>query len=145
MIQRIQSVWLLVAALVSSGLFYFSVYKADTISNGVTVTEVLKATNHYPLLLVAIITVLLPLFAIFNFKDRKRQAGLTMLAILSNISFVTVAMMRIGNMSNATPAPANASYMPGAVLPVVAIAFLIMAIRAIRKDEKLVKSLDRLR
>ena len=145
MIQRIQSVWLFLAALISAGLFYFGVYKADTVVNGVTVTELLKATNHYPLLLIALVTIILPLVAIFMFKNRKRQISLAVIGIISNISFLTVTMMKVGNINNTVPTPVNSTYLPGAVLPVVSMVFLILAIRGIRKDEKLVKSVDRLR
>jgi hypothetical protein len=40
---------------------------------------------------------------------------------------------------------ATGSYWIGSVLPLVADVFLILAILAIRKDENLVKSMDRLR
>lgn len=145
MIQRIQSVWLFLAALISAGLFYFGVYKADTVLNGVTVTEHLKATNHYPLLLIALVTIILPLVAIFMFKNRKRQISMAVIAIISNISFLAVAIMKVGNINNQVPVPVDGTYLPGAVLPVVSMVFLMLAISGIRKDEKLVKSVDRLR
>jgi uncharacterized membrane protein len=53
--------------------------------------------------------------------------------------------MRVSNANNSSSAPTSGSYWIGSILPVLAIIFLIMAIRAIRNDEKLVKSMDRLR
>jgi hypothetical protein len=54
--------------------------------------------------------------------------------------------MRINNLNHTTaPTPANGSYQLGSVIPVVVAVFLILALRGISKDEKLVKSMDRLR
>jgi hypothetical protein len=54
--------------------------------------------------------------------------------------------MHIANFnSQANPAPTNGGYAFGSVLPIFSLVFLILAIRGINKDEKLVKSLDRLR
>jgi len=39
----------------------------------------------------------------------------------------------------------SATYLPGAFLPVLILIFLYLAARGIYKDEKLIKSLDRLR
>lgn len=37
------------------------------------------------------------------------------------------------------------SYEVGSVFPIVALVFLVLALRGIRKDEKLIRSADRLR
>lgn len=145
MIQRIQSVWLLLAALCSAGLFYLSYYKAVFIANGVERLEYLRATSHIPSLLILIVAVLLPLVAIFSFKNRKKQVNMTMLGMVATIGFMALMVMRVSNINNSDPLPSDGSYQIGFVLPVLAIVFLFLAIRGIKKDEKLVKSLDRLR
>jgi hypothetical protein len=56
-----------------------------------------------------------------------------------------MALSRVSQLEKMVPAPTNGSYWVGAVLPVASLIFLIMAAVAIRKDEKLVRSMDRLR
>ena len=67
-------------------------------------------------------------------------------SLFASVGFVGVMMMRISSIKQGAPAPVNDQYLiPGALLPVLAIVFLILALRGITKDEKLVKSMDRLR
>lgn len=147
MIQRIQSIWLLLAALCNAGLLVFDLYHIKVINNGVETINNLKVADHYPSLLLALVIIILPIVAIFMFKKRKQQRAMTLVSILGCISFLTMMMMRVGklNESYAGQGTATMSYWVGAVLPVLAIIFLFMAMRGINKDEKLVKSLDRLR
>ena len=108
----------------------------------------LSAVRHIPLLLIAVVMTLVPLVAIFLFKDRKRQKGFTIMSILSCIIFYTVMMMRVGAIKNGTPplVPNSDSYnIIGVVLPVLAIVFLALAIRGINHDNKLLRDAERLR
>lgn len=145
MIQRIQSVWLLLAALVNVALFYFCLYSAHEVVNGIDMTTCLRVNDHYPTMLIALVTIVLPLVTIFMFKNRKQQMRMAILAIIINVGFISAVLMRVGNMTSKMPTPVNGSYGVGAVLPVIAMIFLFMAIRGIRKDDKLVRSTDRLR
>ncbi len=145
MIQRIQSVWLLLAALCNGGLFFFDIYRAHTMINGVDTLQSIRVNDHYPSLLIALVVTIMPLVAIFLFKNRKRQKLMTILAMVFTAGLITQMLTRVGNLTNQVPAPTNGSYWIGAVLPAVAIIFLGMAIGGINRDQKLVKSLDRLR
>lgn len=145
MIQRIQSIWLLLAGLVNAGLFYFALYRADIVQNGVTITQELRVNDHYPSLLVALVITIMPLVAIFMFKNRTRQRNITLFSIVACVGFIASTLMRVSNFNNGTSAPVTGTYWVGSILPVMAIIFLVMAVNGIRKDEKLVKSLDRLR
>ncbi|MCB0699622.1 MAG: DUF4293 domain-containing protein [Chitinophagales bacterium] len=145
MIQRIQSLWLLVAALFNAGLFYFSLYKADVMNEGVASMHEVTAGGNILLFLLAIVIVALPLVTIFMFKNRKQQSNLAKLSIVLNIGFIAAAIMVVTNFSNGTPTPTNGSYRLGMVLPIASLVILLMAYNAIRKDIKTIKSLDRLR
>lgn len=145
MIQRIQSLWLLLAALVNAGLFYFALYKADMVQNGVTVVQSLRVNDHYPSLLIALVITIMPLIAFFMYKSRTKQRNMALFAVVATIGFVAATLMRVSNFNNGTSAPINGSYWIGAILPVISVVFLFMAINGIRKDEKLVRSQDRLR
>jgi len=150
MIQRIQTLWLFLAALVSSLLmldwYTGYVYKADIAQGFGTIVKRLTVTEHFPTLIIAVVMVLVPLIAIFMFKNRKQQRALTLMGILSCISFISVNLMRINNFNKVTaPSPTNGSYQAGSVLPAFVVLFLILALRGVNKDEKLIKSMDRLR
>lgn len=150
MIQRIQTVWLLLAAIISALLLLDwhtgYVFMADIPQGFGSVVKRLTVTEHFPSLIIAVVMLLVPFIAIFMFKDRKRQRMMTIVSILACISFIGVNLMRIENFKNETaPTPTNGSYDVGSVIPAVVIVLLILAIRGINKDEKLIKSMDRLR
>ena len=153
MIQRKQSLWLLIAALLNSGVFYFDLYRYNTSSHRmlldkdilVNTSEQIRVANHFPTLLIALVMTLLPLVTIFMFRKRKQQVAMTFVSILSVLSFISLVLKRVADIPKAPAGPINESYWIGAVLPVAAMVFLVLAMIGIRKDEKLVKSVDRLR
>jgi len=149
MIQRIQSVWLFLAAIFSALLFlgYTGVvYKADIPQGFGSVVRELTVSGHFPSLIVAVLMTLIPLVALFMFKNRKQQKTITLIGLLVSLMFTVLNLMRIsGFEKNTSPQPVNGSYQIGSVIPILVIIFLILAIRGIRKDEKLIRSMDRLR
>jgi len=146
MIQRIQTVWLLLATLVGAALFSTDLYSAHVLQNGADTIKTIRVMgDHYPTLILGVVITLLPLLAIFMFKNRKRQRALAAFGIVAIAGFIAMIIMRVGNLNNSVPAPTDGHYHIWAALPVLMIIFLVLAMRGIRKDEKLVKSLDRLR
>ena len=150
MIQRIQTLWLFLATLISATLLLGwhtgYVFAADIPQGFGSVVKRLTITEHFPTLIIAVVMILVPLIAIFMFKDRKRQKMLSLVSILACIAFIGVNLMRIENFKKTTaPTPTNGSYDAGSVIPAIVIVFLILAIRGINRDEKLIKSMDRLR
>jgi len=89
----------------------------------------------------------LSIYAIFKFKNRKQQVQIVhfnyILMLLYIVAFyfaldsVDVALESISNKS--------VSHLAGFYLPVVGLAFNFLAARGIKKDEELVRSVDRLR
>lgn len=150
MIQRIQSIWLLVAALLGGCVFILNMLSYSYIdpSTSSEVTKGVKLLEYsYLLALLAMVLIALPLVAIFMFKNRKRQVNMALLAIVLNIGFVAFHITFIkDNYLNTLKIPAQStSYGIASFIPVAVIVFLAMAISNIRKDEKLVRSADRLR
>ena len=147
MIQRIQSIWLLVTALLCAALLKLDLYTAHVVENGVDTLKSLRVNDHYPSLLLVIVLIALPLVNIFLYKNRKRQKSLIAFNIVALGGFLATLLMRVGSFTNPAqgPAPTNGSYGVGAIIPVVCMMLLILALRGINKDEKLVRSLDRLR
>ena len=129
-------------------LFICPLYKYNRPLGGMMPSfwQVERVQTYMPLFILAAVITLLPLVAIFFFKNRKRQRGMVWMSIISIFSFVAVMLMRKSNLENGTPPVANFQYLiPGVLVTLVALVFLILALRGIRKDERLIKSLDRLR
>jgi hypothetical protein len=85
----------------------------------------------------------LSMLTIAKFKDRKKQllfGKINYLAILLSIVFIMMDVTFIAEQLSV-----QENYYIGAFLPVAALPFIFLANRAIKKDEKLIKSLDRLR
>jgi peptidoglycan/LPS O-acetylase OafA/YrhL len=145
MIQRIQSVWLLLASILTAGLFVFDMYHANTVVNNLPTQIKINVGNDYLQLLLALIMTLLPFSAIFLYKNRGRQRNLIMLSAVLTVGFVAYMIILVTQLKNRVPQPTDGTYWIGAVLPVLSLVCLFMANKGIKKDEKLLKSLDRLR
>lgn len=151
MIQRIQSVWLLLAAIVMSALFYTNVYTVE-IPSAIDMpakmvqdyTSVVTIKNNFLALGLACASIAFSLVSIFLFKKRKEQARLTWLNILLCIALLFWLYMGLNSFWSSYPE--NGGHISvGLFLPVVTVFLLLLALRGIRKDQKLIKSLDRLR
>ena len=146
MLQRKQSLWLLLAALLNSGVLYNSLWQPTFESDSF---EAVRTNNYFDLLILGVTIIVLPLLAIFMFQNRKWQIRLVWLCISANLIFITDMLIRIH--FSRTYLVFNhvrvddGYYWTGSRLPVYAILFQIMAIIGIRKDEKLASSVDRLR
>ncbi|MFD1771287.1 DUF4293 domain-containing protein [Sphingobacterium suaedae] len=157
MIQRIQTVWLLAAAVVLLGLFVFPyVSFIDLVGLGkqIFVTGTYSSVNNesvrenstIPLAIFAGIVVVAPLLIVFQFRNRKRQIVLVFVEMLL-IALLGFWMYSSANtILDAISQKIQAGNVGvGFFLLPVAVIFLAMAIGGIRKDEKLIKSADRLR
>jgi len=80
--------------------------------------------------------------AILLFKYRKRQFVMNRMNILLNLFLLGFFVYRSLNLSGETTVSEKGI---GMLIPVFSIVFLVLANRAIKKDEDLVKSVDRLR
>lgn len=146
MIQRVQSLWLFLAAMLNGLLFLFPLYRFNMPGLMYSPWQYEGVKNYMPLFIVAAIITLLPLVTIFFYQDRKRQKGMVWLCIIGVIAFIALAMMRIANLKNGSPPVGNFEYvLPGLLVPIAAAVLEFLALRGIQKDEKLVRSMDRLR
>lgn len=145
MIQRKQSLWLLLAALFAAGVFYFDLYRGEIRTGDIVESRMLRVADHYPSLLIALVMVLLPLVTIFMFTNRKRQLRMTAIALISAAGFMSMMLWRVTGLTREVPPVTGGSYWIGAVLPVFSLVLLVLAMAGIRSDEKLVRSTDRLR
>ncbi len=141
MIQRIQSVWLLLAAAASFLTLKFSFYSGNIIKEGQPKAfSNLIATNDILLTITTVATGLLALVALFLYKDRKLQTRLCMIALLLSGLNLVLFYIQVKKF-----VPGEGNYDLTAALAIVVPVLIILAIRGIYRDKKLVKSLDRLR
>ena len=144
MIQRIQTLYLVIAVILSlSSLFVFSLW--ENVS-GVQYTSLdLFTVKESYLKLIPIffsISGLLSLVSIFLFKKRKRQFVLNRLNILINLILLGVLIYHLLTLSGETVVSKKGI---GGIVPIIVIVLLAIANKAIKRDEDLVKSVDRLR
>lgn len=82
-------------------------------------------------------------FCIFSFKDRKKQFRLATVNMLLIVLYVIALGVFVIYSKNKLGVDMTLQY--PVVFPVIAIIFNYLAMRGINKDEKLVRSVDRLR
>jgi len=139
MIQRFQSLWLLLAAIFAFLSFKLPFYSGSKLTNGVTQPDVrLDAASQILILIVAGAVILLCFIALFFYKDRKKQLTMTIINIILSIALLAVYFSQIQKFQTGV---LSLSCIFTLAIPI----FLFLAARGIWKDEKLVKSLDRLR
>ncbi|NUY79405.1 DUF4293 domain-containing protein [Flavobacterium sp. MAH-1] len=135
MLQRIQTVYLILAFVVSGVLpFMFPLW-----------TENSKAVYFMQSSLYAIffgLSTTLALLAILTFKKRQQQFVINRLNMILNLILLGLFLYHSLNLSGGANVPEKGI---GMFLPIVSIVFLVLANKAIKKDEDLVKSVDRLR
>ena len=129
MLQRIQTVWIFLAVL---GAVFLNITAQDF--------DVLGAY-----LTINVSTVILILFgvaSIFSFRNRKRQILLNNISIIINALLIGLLAYWLLNLSGGISIPEKGIE---PVFPFLSIVCLLLANMYIRKDERLVKSVDRLR
>ena len=158
MLQRIQSVYLAIVAIASAMLFFFPLanYYNDLHGNykffiyGIRCMDPEPQVQFskfftFPLVFLAVASFVFAVAAIFLYKNRFLQIRICAFNMITNIVLIMVIFFfyatRIQTMTHIEP---DYDYI-GMILPLISIVFLILSNRAIRKDQALVKSADRLR
>ncbi|MCD0471591.1 DUF4293 domain-containing protein [Flavobacterium sp. JAS] len=135
MIQRIQTIYLLLAFLVTGVLMFF--IPLWTL-NG---KAFYFMQDQFFTILLGLST-MLTIVSIISFKKRQNQFVMNRLNIILNLILLGLFVYRSLNLSGETNVSEKGI---GMFLPIVAIVLLVLANKAIKKDEDLVKSVDRLR
>ena len=144
MIQRIQTIYLLLATLFSGGLIFLlnlwtnvegiKFFVMDSFSAGNTLLNIMSVLFF--------ISSLVTFITIFQFKKRQLQFVLGRLAILINFILLGILVYFAQNLSGEINVSEKGI---GLFIPILTIVLVVMANKAIKKDEELVKSVDRLR
>jgi hypothetical protein len=143
MIQRIQSIYLLVASIVSGALIFVfnlwinplqEVFALDLFMRDFFLLKII------PLLFLLSATV--SFFSILLFRNRKLQFVIGRLVILINLFLLGLLIY----VSLTLPGEISISEKGiGMFLPIIVVLLVVLANKAIKRDEDLVKSADRLR
>ncbi|GAB4455970.1 MAG: DUF4293 domain-containing protein [Bacteroidia bacterium] len=143
MIQRIQSVYLLLVGILSSLLFYFPFQKNIVGLSEIKAIQLSLMENENNFLLIASILNLIILVdsitSIFLFRNRKLQMILCLYLLAMNIAML--GLMYFGS----AQIDGMPTYQLPFVIPVLNIILSFFAYKNIKRDEELVKSADRIR
>jgi len=158
MIQRIQTVYLTLAFASIALLFAFPLaqFFSETGAYVFSVTglqnmvpgepDAFSSTLFLPIIIVAVFIALLALYTIFQYKNRSYQIKLTNIGVLTSIAFIMgIFFLYIPMIEKKINIVPDYSKAYGIYLPLGALVFLVLANRAIKRDDKLVRSADRLR
>jgi hypothetical protein len=151
MIQRKQTLFLIFSMLIMAGYIYSPVIKIDggmthamIKANDLAMNVSFPIIGHYFVfvcLIAACITIGINFLTIFLYKNRGLQIVFCWLSIVSALFSFCYAYYRM----TTTELIQDQLFYYGNLSPVVAIIFVFLAIYYIRKDEDLVRSVDRLR
>ncbi len=138
MIQRIQSVWLLLAALFAAITFRFPFYNGDWLKDTIQAPVDLNAQTTIWITIVTVLCGAIAFAAIFLFGNRPLQLKLSYVGLILSIGLLILYFLELKNFS-------SGSIALWCIFHFAIAAFYILAIRGILDDQRLVKSLDRLR
>lgn len=141
MIQRIQSIWLLIVAIAAFATYTLTLYIGKLADGS---ERSLLLADNFLLVIVIILLGILAIICIFLYKNRKLQFKLSVLGIFLSIGFLFLEYLKVEEFK-VTNSIVNGSYQVGALLPIVMVISFMLAARGIYRDDKLVKSMDRLR
>jgi len=144
MIQRIQSLYLILVALISNGLiFIMNLWTIDG-NDYITIKGLLTSVDFFQIVLAIMFlaTGVLSLISLFLFKNRLLQIRINRVNIIVNLILFGLLIFNLLNLSGEFQHSLKGI---GIWLPLGLIVLLFLANRAIQKDENLVKSVDRIR
>lgn len=155
MIQRIQTVYLLLIVIISGFIMFTPV--ADLISHATNLNylvdfkgiSLIKPTgntlesNTWGLITITAVVPIIALITIFSYKNRVKQIRLSVINMIFMVGYYLVLLSYLWPACVRLQADWHLHI--AAVLPIINLILNFLAIGAIGKDENLVKSLDRLR
>ena len=168
MIQRIQSIYLFLAAALMATFLFCPIAQFDTpdglysfTSQGVstviaepastdfaeaaaTVTKTTVFTPTWGVFVLGIVITVLSLVAIFLYKNRPTQARICMINAFFLVTFYIIIFLS-GYTFQKDLSATHTSWTAYDIMPFVALVLDILAYKAINKDEQLVRSMDRIR
>lgn len=141
MIQRIQTLWLLLAAgagFASLRLPFYSGHRIDDPTK--QYAEINAASPSLLLLILTVAVAIASLVIIFLYKDRKMQMRLIIVTLLVSLANIVLYFLETKKF-----VPGESSFDLTCIFAFIVPVFLFLASRGVYRDQKLIKSVDRLR
>ncbi|TGE05638.1 DUF4293 domain-containing protein [Hymenobacter fodinae] len=158
MIQRIQSVFLLLLSLAMLSVLFLPIWsKTDPVSGQTLVMTAFQlayenadagmsvSTSTWPIAALAAASTLVALFEIFQFRNRFTQLKLGMVNFLLIVATIGAGFYFSSLGEQMLNVKMPGTFQAGFYLPTLALLLNLLANRFIRRDEQLVRSMDRLR
>jgi Na+/H+ antiporter NhaD/arsenite permease-like protein len=137
MLQRIQTIWLLLAGIAALLTIQFPYYSGIN-DPAVSYQELSGKSAGIPILLVTITIAVLAFVAIGLFKNRKTQLRLCVVALVGEALLIFLYFKKAQQFTQGTLSLT-------AILHMLILLFIVLAAKGINSDEKLIKDSDRLR
>jgi len=149
MIQRKQTIWLLLATLsiLLTFLLPYGIHTESALETTAILQTDLNSKSNTMLMSLTILSATVSFFTIFLYSNRKLQMRLSILSIFLSMGVLAcqIYISRSVDGNKLAIGVLGANIYLGLAAPVIAIAFLMLAYNGIKKDEKLVRDSDRLR
>jgi len=144
MIQRIQTIFFFLVAAGYGALFGVPFASTDKVVNGLFTDQLYSLSDNIILQILAGLGILLAVAAIFMYRNRKNQIktgyGLATISIILPV----VAILIYAN-EKADFSTVMVEDQAGLYIPIGILIFALLGVRFVKKDDKLVQSMDRLR
>ncbi|MDE3125928.1 MAG: DUF4293 domain-containing protein [Bacteroidota bacterium] len=138
MIQRVQTLWLLLTAICAFVSLKLPFYTGNTILNNSSTYQLVTGNSTLLLNILTVAIGILSILFIFLYKNRTKQLWLTLALFLLTLLQIILVYFHTKKFAQGTYSISLLVYI---AMPVL----LILAMRGMYKDEQLVKSVDRLR
>ena len=140
MLQRSQTLWLLCASVLAFTTLKISFFSGNIIVDNVKQFQRFTAMGSIVLMILTVGVGIASLFLIFLYKDRKLQMKISLAVLVVSLLNIFLYYLQTKNFVTSEWA-----FDIPCIISLAIPVFLILALRGIYKDEKLVKSVDRLR
>ena len=138
MIQRIQSMWLFLAAIFAAFTYKLPFYSGLKKVKDVVQPVKLHASYDFIIMILTAFIIILSLVTLFSYKDRKTQLPLSIVNLILSFVLIVLYFLQIQKFESGT---ISLWSLFAIAIPI----FLFLAVRGIWQDQKIIKSLDRIR
>lgn len=147
MIQRLQTVFLLIASVgLSIQVFFPLLAAAPNADQGYYQDGLLFTRENTIALVLVILAAVMALLSIFLYKNLGLQKKVILGAVVILMASVIVAGLTFSEATRSVyAAQAGVTLRLGAFMPILGLFFLWLSYRYVTKDQKIIKSMDRLR
>ena len=144
MLQRIQTIYVLIALLLSTLLAFRVPFWLSDQGAGLFLTDLMRSGDmlYMAIPVLFVLSAVFSLISIFLFRQRMKQIICNRLNIAFNFLLLGIIVYVLLSLPGENQFSEKGI---GIFIPIAVIVFLALANKAILRDEKLVKSVDRLR